>query len=159
MDADPLTILLVENNSDHAELAMHCLRKHFTASSFYHVSEGEAALDFLFRRAQFHDSQTSPRPDLILLDLRLPRVDGLSVLREIKANEQFRRITVVVLTTSRSERDVSAAADLCADGYLVKPAGLAGWSDVLQQLRTHWKGRNQQPDDRPDKLTCAGRRR
>ena len=89
MNDEPLKILLVEDNPDHTELMMRSLREHKVANIVYHVSDGEAALEYLFRLKEYADPVKSPRPNVILLDLRLPKVDGLHVLKQIKANLVF----------------------------------------------------------------------
>ena len=105
---DPLTILLVEDNLPHAELVKRSLEAHEIANKIYHVSDGEAALAYLFRQGVYADPATSPRPHVVLLDLHLPKVSGLD-LWEIKTSNDLRTIPVVILTTSTAERDVVSA--------------------------------------------------
>ncbi|RMD83355.1 MAG: response regulator, partial [Chloroflexi bacterium] len=102
---EPLVILLVEDNPDHTELIMRALSDHQIPNRIIHVSDGEAALDYLWRRAQFADPAISPQPHIVLLDLQLPRLSGLEVLQEIKTSAETRHIPVVVVTTSSAERD------------------------------------------------------
>ena len=133
-------ILLVEDNPDHAELAMRCLEEHEIANQVHHVDNGEAALEFL-RGIGGGPS----RPDLILLDLRLPKVDGLEVLEEIKGSAVWREIPVVVLTTSRAEPDVERAYALHANSYLVKPIDFSELSKLVSDLVTYWLSWNRKP--------------
>lgn len=144
--AEPLRILFVEDNHDHAELVIRSLQEHRVANTITHVDNGEAALDYLQRRGQFADSADSPRPHVILLDLRLPRVDGLDVLAKIKADESLRRIPVVVLTTSEKESDIARAYDLNANAYLVKPIDFSKFVDLLRDLGFFWLAWNRPPE-------------
>ena len=117
MEGRPLRILLVEDNPDHAELVLRGLEDHHVGNDLVHVPDGEEALDYLFRRGRYGDPGLSPRPDLVLLDLRLPKVDGLEVLRQIKeAPGEVGRLPVVILTTSQGETDLARAYDQAAKG-------------------------------------------
>ncbi len=113
-------LLLVEDNPDHAELIRRQLEQ-FAAMRLHHVEDGEAALDYIFGKGNFADRRRFPAPDLVLLDLRLPRVDGLEVLRLVKTQAQFEKLPVVVLTSSDAENDVARSFELRADGFLTKP--------------------------------------
>jgi CheY-like chemotaxis protein len=144
----PWIILLVEDNPDHAELVQRSFQNHRVANQIYHVSDGEAALDYLLRRvspAGANPQQDSPRPHLILLDLRLPKIDGLEVLREVKTNEELRRIPVVVLTTSKAQRDLAGAYNNHVNSYLVKPVGFDEFTHLMDDLGYYWLGWNRQP--------------
>jgi len=145
MEGEPLVILLVEDNPDHAELIRRSFEDHRVANRFFHLLDGEAALDFLFHRNAFADPAAAPRPHVILLDLRLPRVDGLQVLAEIKAAEDLRRIPVVILTTSTAERDITRAYDHRVNSYLVKPVDFAQFTRLMDDLGFYWLGWNQPP--------------
>ena len=109
MEGEPLIILLVEDNPDHTELIVRSFDEHRIANRIYHVADGEAALDYLFRRGRYADPTSSPRPHVILLDLRLPKIDGLEVLKQVKSCVELRRIPVVALTTSEAERDMTGS--------------------------------------------------
>ena len=141
----PLTILFVEDNPDHAELVMRSLEDHQVANRIFHVADGEAALDYLFRRGNFTDPTTSPRPHVILLDLRLPKVDGLQVLEEMKRNEGLERIPVVVLTTSHADQDVGRAYAHHVNSYLVKPLDFERFSKMIDDLGFYWLRWNHTP--------------
>ncbi len=145
MRGQPLIILLVEDNPSHTELVMHSFRKHRFANHIYHVSDGEAALDYLFQRGDYADPEKRPRPHLILLDLRIPRVDGLEVLREIKTNDKLCHIPVVVLTTSEADADVARAYEHRANSYLLKPVDFGKFTQLMNELGFYWLGWNRQP--------------
>lgn len=142
---DPVDILLVEDNHSHAELVMRSLGEHHLAKKIHHVTDGEAALDFLFHRGAFGDPDEYPRPQLVLLDLRLPKIDGIEVLREIRASRELRRIPVVILSTSYAEPDVGKAYDYHANSYLVKPLDFEQFTRLMSDLGYYWLGWNHYP--------------
>ncbi len=144
MSGEPILVLLVEDNADHAELVIRTMENHHIPTQIKHISDGETALDYLLRRNKFSDPENSPRPHMILLDLRLPRVDGLEVLRLIKEEEELRRIPVIVLTTSEAERDVLHAYENYVNSYLVKPVGFEDFSNLMKDLGIYWLGWNKQ---------------
>jgi CheY-like chemotaxis protein len=133
-----LNVLLVEDNPDHAELAIRALEQSPLINSITHVSDGEEALAFLFRRGKFEDPKTSPRPHVILLDLRLPKIDGLEVLSEIKKAEHLKKIPVVVLTSSKAGKDVTRAYGHHVNSYLVKPLDVSKFTKLLSDLKFYW---------------------
>jgi len=145
MKGSPLHILLVEDNPDHAELVRRNLSHGQVANQLHHVEDGEAALDYVFSRGAFADRKKFPRPDLVLLDLRLPRVDGLEVLRQIKSHPELYRLPVVVLTTSDAERDVAVAYEFHANSFLTKPVDFHAFARLLKDLGFYWLAWNQHP--------------
>ena len=145
MNGEPLTLLLVEDNSAHAELVMRSLGEHRVANSVYHVGNGEEALNYLFRREQYADPQKSPRPHVVLLDLRLPKIDGLEVLKEIKKSPRLLDVPIVILTTSEAERDVAKAYEHHANSYLVKPIDFGDFSNMMNDLGFYWLAWNHHP--------------
>ena len=145
MEGEPLVILLVEDNPDHTELIVRSLQDHRVANRIFHVPDGEAALDYLFRRGEYEDPEKSPRPHVVLLDLRLPKVDGQEVLQAIKTTEKLRRIPVVIVTTSEAERDVAQAYDSHANSYLVKPVDFDKFTQLMDDLGFYWLGWNRHP--------------
>ncbi len=145
MKEKPLIILLVEDNPDHAELVKRCFEDHRIANRVCHVFDGEAALDYLFQRGEYADPQKSPRPHTILLDLRLPKIDGLEVLKAIKTTEALQGIPVVILTTSEAERDVTRAYEYSANSYLVKPVDFDRFAQLMDDLGFYWLSWNRQP--------------
>jgi len=138
-------VMLIEDNLDHAELVMRTLAEHQVVNQIRHFTEGQSALDYLFRRGEYTDPATSPRPNLILLDLRLPRVDGLDILKEIKNSDELRCIPVVVLTTSEAERDIARAYLNHANSYLVKPVGFDEFNKLMEDMGFYWLGWNTSP--------------
>jgi CheY-like chemotaxis protein len=144
---DALRILLVEDDDDHAEIVIRELANNRILNQIHRVSDGEAALDYVFRRGIYADPAASPRPNVILLDLRLPRVDGLEVLRIIKEAAELRSIPVVVLTTSSAERDVTSAYDHYANSYLVKPVEFTKFGEMMNTLGFYWLAWNREPVD------------
>lgn len=145
MQGAALTILLVEDNMSHAELVKRSLETHALVKTIYHVRDGEAALAYLFRRGVYADPAQSPRPHVVLLDLRLPKLSGLEVLRELRASSTFRAVPVVVLTTSAAERDVRGAYAQYVNSYLVKPIDFGQFTQLMHDLGTYWLGWNHYP--------------
>jgi len=145
MKGDPLLVMLVEDNLDHAELVRRTLAEHRVTHHIQHFTDGQSALDYLFRRARYADPADSPRPHVILLDLRLPRVDGLEVLKTIKEADALRQIPVVVLTTSDAHSDVTSAYNYHANSYLVKPFGFEEFTHMMDELGFYWLKWNTQP--------------
>ena len=130
----PLKILLVEDNQAHAELVIRSFRDHTLHSEINHVMNGELALDYLFRRGEYVDSEKYPQPHVILLDIRMPKVSGLDVLKEIKASEELRHIPVIILTTSDADQDVTKAYHNYVNSYLVKPVEFDKFMQLMEQL-------------------------
>ncbi|MDH5760593.1 MAG: response regulator [Gemmatimonadota bacterium] len=145
MKRDPINILLVEDNDAHAELVMRSLEEHSVANRIFRVADGEAALDFLYHRSAYADEGTSPRPHIILLDLKLPRVSGLDVLEVVKQDAKLSTIPVVILTTSQAESDVSRAYDSRANSYISKPMGFEEFARLMDELGFFWLKWNQYP--------------
>jgi CheY-like chemotaxis protein len=145
MDGEPLTILLVEDNQDHAELVMRNMEDFQVANTIFHVEDGEEALDYLYGRGKYADRKQFPVPHLMLLDLRLPKVDGLEVLKNIKSNERLRPLPVVILTTSDAERDMAMAYEYHANSYITKPVNFGDFSALLRDLGFYWLAWNKRP--------------
>ena len=144
-NAQPLIILLVEDNPDHAELVMRALAGNRVANKIHHVADGEAALDYLLQRGQYADPASSPRPHVMLLDLRIPKIDGLEVLKEVRANETTALLPVVVLTTSNSEVDTAKAYEHHANSYVVKPVDFETFRKLMDDLGFYWLVWNRRP--------------
>ena len=130
-----IVILLVEDNPGDARLTMEGMREAKVKNKIHVVEDGIEAMAFLRRQGRFGDA---PRPDLILLDLNLPKKDGRAVLAEVKADPDLRRIPVVVLTTSRAEEDVLKAYDLHANAYVTKPVDLAQFMKIVALIDEFW---------------------
>lgn len=145
MQSKPAEILLVEDDFDHAELITRILQDNQMVNQIHHVADGEAALDYLFQRGEYADPERSPRPHLIPLDLRLPKIDGFEVLRQIKRDEELRRIPLVVLTSSQADSDITRAGDNYVNSYLVKPVAFDEFRRMLRDLRSYWLVWNRHP--------------
>jgi CheY-like chemotaxis protein len=144
-DDDLAAILLVEDNPDHEELVRRALEERAAPVALKVVRHGEEALDYLFRRGVWREPRQSPRPRLVLLDLRLPRVDGLQVLAAVKSTPPLRDIPVVILTTSDSEQDMAGAYARHANSYLVKPVDHQRFADLVASVESYWLDLNRQP--------------
>lgn len=142
---EPLVILLVEDNEAHAELVMRNMRDQRVENIIYHVVDGQQALDFLLHKGDFTNAKKSPRPNLVLLDLRLPKVDGLEVLKTIKESPDLKRIPVVILTSSDAESDMASSYDYHANSYLVKPVEYKWFTKLMEDLGFYWLGWNAPP--------------
>ncbi len=129
-----IEILLVEDNPRDAELMIRALRKRNLANHLTHVEDGSQALDFLLNRGAYTGSSGSDLPRIVLLDLKLPKVGGLEVLRQLKSNENTRRIPVVIVTSSAEDPDIRRAYELGANSYVVKPVDFEAFSDVVCNL-------------------------
>jgi CheY-like chemotaxis protein len=136
-------ILLVEDNPDDVELALHAFKKHKVPSRIQVVRDGAEALDYIFRRGSYAGRTAGTNPKVILLDLKLPKVNGLEVLRRIKENSETSRIPVVALTSSREDRDISESYKLGANSYIVKPVDFEQFTEVMRQLELYWLTLNQ----------------
>ena len=145
LNGEPLHILLVEDNEAHAELVIRGMRDQQVANRIHHVQDGEKALDYLFSRGAYADMEKNPRPNFVLLDLRLPRVDGLEVLRTIKTTPSLLRIPVVVLTSSDAESDIAISYDYHANSYIVKPLDFKTFTKLMKDLGFYWLGWNAKP--------------
>lgn len=146
MEGKPITILLVEDEEAHAVIVKRNLDDFKLANQIIHVKDGLAALDYLYQRNDYMEPQSAPRPELILLDLRLPKIDGLEVLKTIKTDPSLARIPVVVMTTSAAEKDVTQAYDNFANSYLVKPLDLQQFMPMLESIGFYWLVWNQSPN-------------
>ncbi len=145
MKGEPVDILLVEDNPSHAELVIRSFEDHRVANTIHHASDGEAALDYLFRRGEYADPEKSPRPHMILLDLHLPKISGLEVLKEIRTSKELDNMPVVILTTSHAEMDVCKAYEYHANSYLVKPLDFGKFTQLMDDLGFYWLGWNYHP--------------
>lgn len=133
-----LKILLIEDNPAHAELIIRSLEEHKIPNDIYHAYDGEVALDYLFRRGTYQNVDENPRPHVILLDIRMPKIDGFQVLKEIKNSDELKHIPVVVLTTSEAEKDVARAYENYANSYLVKPVDFDKFMQLMEELGLYW---------------------
>lgn len=145
IEINGVEILLVEDSLRDAELTMRVLRKSKVANQIVHVRDGQVALDWLFGVGQYAGRDINQRPKVILLDLKLPKVDGIEVLRAMRASEITRRIPVVVLTSSREQQDVVRSYDLGVNSYIVKPVDFENFSAAVAEAGHYWMLLNHEP--------------
>jgi len=131
-------ILLVEDSSSDAELTIRALRKRNLSNRLHHVVDGAAALDFLLCRGAYAERRPEGGPRLVLLDLKLPKVDGLEVLRTVRADDRIRMTPVVILTSSKEERDVVESYRLGVNSYIVKPVDFDKFAEAVVQMGLYW---------------------
>ena len=143
--SEPLNLLLVEDNDAHAEMVKRSFEQHEIANKIHHVDDGQKALDYIFNEGDYSDAEQYPSPNCILLDLRLPKVDGLEVLRRIKTDENTQRIPVVVLTTSSADKDIAMSYEYHANSYVVKPMDFDKFEGLMDDLGYYWLDWNQNP--------------
>lgn len=136
-DTDIVEVLLVEDNPRDAELTIRALKRHNLANRLFHVENGAEALDFLFRRGNYEDRSDSS-PKVVLLDLKLPKVNGLEVLRTMKSDPNLGTIPVVVVTSSAEDPDIRAAYDLGANGYVIKPVQFDAFLEAMSKVGVYW---------------------
>lgn len=141
---EEVEILLVEDNKLDAELSLRALKNGGLANKVLWVKDGQQALDYLFRQGDYA-SRGDTVPRLVLLDLKMPRVDGIEVLRAIKADERTRRVPVVVMTSSQEEKDVAQSYELGVNSYVVKPVDFAAFADIARQSGYYWLAINRTP--------------
>ncbi len=145
MDKDAIEVLLVEDNPTDAELTLRALRGKGLRNEFVVARDGQEALDFLFAQGAYADRNMRESPKLVLLDLRLPKVDGIEVLRKIKSDERTKAIPVVVLTSSRQEPDIEKCYQLGANSYIVKPVDFDKLVEAVSELGVYWLLLNEPP--------------
>ena len=143
MHKKEVRILLVEDNPDDVELTLRAFEKHNLVNDIIVARDGEEALDIIFQRGK--KGADSPKPDLVLLDLKLPKVDGLEVLKEMKEDAETKIIPVVVLTSSKEERDIVESYRLGVNSYIRKPVNFERFSEVVMQLGLYWMLLNELP--------------
>ncbi len=145
MNSDALDILLVEDSQDDVDLALHTLRREKLANNIFVARDGEEALDFLFCRGAFTQRSFDRPPKLVLLDLKLQKVDGMEVLKQIKSDPRTRTIPVVVMTSSKEERDLVASYHLGANSYTQKPVDFEQFRETVKTIGLYWLIINQPP--------------
>ena len=137
-DLNPVEILLVEDNPRDAELTIRALKKKNLANNLFHVEDGVDALDYLFARGKYSGRDITDTPRVVLLDLKLPRINGLEVLRAIKQDERTQTIPVVVVTSSVEDPDVKTAYELGANSYVLKPVQFDAFMDAMVKVGLYW---------------------
>jgi two-component system response regulator len=146
MNDNKVEILLVEDNPHDAELTIRALKKANLANQLIHLHDGAEALDFLFARGIYADRNVGNRPKVILLDIKMPKVDGIEVLRQLKLNGATRTIPVVIMTSSKEEQDIITSYDLGVNSYVVKPVDFEGFAKAVSELGFYWLITNQAID-------------
>lgn len=144
-ETEVVEILLVEDNPHDAELTTRALKKHHLANKLFHVQDGVEALDFLFARGKFEGRNLDDTPRVILLDLKLPRINGLEVLRTLKQDEHTRKIPVVIVTSSAEDPDVTTAYKLGANSYVIKPVKFETFIEAMSKIGIYWLRVNHPP--------------
>jgi two-component system response regulator len=137
-------ILLVEDNASDAEMTIDALKNNNLSSKLYHVKDGAEALEFIFATGKYANRQIQNMPQVILLDLKMPKVNGIEVLRTIRADERTKRIPVVILTSSKEDPDIQKCYDLGANSYVVKPVEFEAFQKAVSDLGLYWVLMNQQ---------------
>jgi len=145
MSRNEAEILLVEDSPDDAEMTIRALKKINLANRLVHLEDGQEALDYLFARGEFSTRNLANKPKVILLDIKMPRVDGIEVLRQIKTNESTRLIPVVIMTSSVEEKDMVATYSLGVNSYVVKPMDFESFAKAVSDLGLYWLLTNQIP--------------
>ncbi len=143
--SSPVEILLVEDNPTDAELCIRSLKKHNLTNHLVWVKDGAEALDFLFTRGSYSGRDKTNSPKVVLLDLRLPKVDGLEVLRQVKADERLKVIPIVVLTSSKEDRDVAESYKLGTNSFVSKPVEFDEFAEAVAHLGLYWVLVNKPP--------------
>jgi len=141
----PIEILLVEDNPEDLTLTLRALKKAALSNRIHVCRDGEEALDFLFCQGQFAERQTSNAPRLILLDLKLPKIDGLEVIQKLKADPQTKHIPIVALTSSKEQTDIVRSYSLGVNSYIVKPVDFERFVDAVRDLGMYWLLLNEAP--------------
>lgn len=142
-DQNIVDILLVEDNPRDAEMTIRALKKHGLANRLIHLEDGAQALDFLFKRGDYESRVDAMVPKVVFLDLKLPKINGLEVLRAIRADERTRTIPVVMVTSSAEDPDITAAYDLGANSYVIKPVEFESFIETMRTLGFYWLVVNQ----------------
>jgi len=138
-------VLLVEDNIHDAEMTIRALKKVNLANNLVHVKDGEEALDFVYARGGFSNRQSADLPKVILLDIKMPKVDGIEVLKQLKSNASSKSIPVVIMTSSKEEQDIINSYELGVNSYVVKPVDFEGFARAVSQLGMYWLLTNQPP--------------
>lgn len=140
-----IEILLIEDNPHEAELAIRNLKKHHLANNLVHIDDGAEALDFIFCRGKYESNKGNFKPKLILLDLKLPKVSGHEILKEMRADEELKSVPVVVLTSSNEESDIMESYNLGVSSYIVKPVNFESFSKAIINIGLYWVVMNKVP--------------
>jgi len=146
MQHNQIEIVLIEDNPDEADLAIRSLKKHNLANNLIHIDDGAEALDFVLSKGKYEGTGFLQNPKLILLDLKLPKVNGLEILKQIKSGEKTKTIPVVVLTSSKEEKDIIESYNLGVNSYIVKPIDFNSFTNAVGEVGLYWLVTNQPPN-------------
>ncbi|MGB9937574.1 MAG: response regulator [Methanobacterium sp.] len=146
MGFNEIEVLLVEDNETDAELTIRALKRKNLANNLVWVKDGEEALEFIFATGRYSDREVDDLPKLVLLDLRMPKVDGMEVLREIKADERTNKIPIVVLTSSKEDKDIVESYNLGVNSYVSKPVEFEEFTEAVSTLGLYWMLLNKSPE-------------
>jgi CheY-like chemotaxis protein len=138
MKSKPIIILFADDDKDDQLLVKDAFEDNRLANDLYFVDDGQELMDYLHRKGKYSDPQLSPKPDLILLDLNMPKIDGRQALKEIKKDNMLKRIPIVILTTSKAEEDIVRSYNLGVNSYITKPVTLEGMVDTIKTLEQYW---------------------
>lgn len=141
----PIEILLVEDSDQDAELAIRALKKNNIVNNIVRLKNGEEALDFVFAKGEYKTRNIENQPKVILLDLKMPKVDGQEVLKAIRSREETKYIPVVILTSSKEETDLVKSYDLGVNSYIVKPVDFKSFSEAVSEIGLYWVLLNEKP--------------
>jgi len=136
---EPFVVLMAEDDEHDILATKRAWKTHSILNPLYVVNDGEECLDYLFQRGAFAEAGVAPRPGILLLDINMPKMDGLTVLRHIRASEQFRLLPVIILTTSKGEEDRARSYNLFANAYIVKPVGFENFAEAIRTIQLFWQ--------------------
>ena len=139
MGKEPFVVLMAEDDEHDIVATKRAWKKHHVANPLYIVNDGEACLDYLYGKGKYGEPGAAPRPGIVLLDIKMPKLDGLSVLKQIRGDKALRRLPVIILTTSKAEEDRFRSYDLGANAYIVKPVGFDNFSQAVRTINLFWQ--------------------
>lgn len=136
---EPFVVLMAEDDEHDIIATRRAWKMHSMLNPLHVVNDGEECLDYLYQRGRFAEAGAAPYPGILLLDINMPKMDGLTVLRHIRASEQFHRLPVIMLTTSKGEEDLARSYDLGANAYIVKPVGFENFAEAIRTIQLFWQ--------------------
>ena len=139
MNNDSFVILMAEDDEHDIVATKRALKKHHIANPLYIVNDGEECLDFLHQRGKYSEPGAAPRPGIVMLDIKMPKMDGLAVLKQIREDDEMRHLPVIILTTSKAEEDRIRGYDLGVNAYIVKPVGFDSFSEAVKTISLFWQ--------------------
>ena len=139
MTSKTFVVLMAEDSEHDIVATKRAWKKNNIANPLYIVRDGEECLDYLYQRGKYGEPASAPRPGIVLLDIKMPKMDGLAVLKHIRENEKFRRLPVIMLTTSKAEEDRFKSYDLGANAYITKPVGFQNFAEAVRTIHLFWQ--------------------